>query len=464
MMLGNSEKGNAAEYAICAELVHLGAYVTRINQQDDGLHGDIQVTLRRPVARFQVQCKFLSEPNRSLRVQHLRDWVSALDHPTVPLWWDDEKRIAYWADPVKFLLRTGGMSARANAKFNERRDLRLLDARDQGSRDRFVKRIRDLCLIWPHMRSVAGLWLANVEFPVNFVDVVENPEILMYLPSSSRLVALLSQFSAAPRSGISQDVLLAARLALSSPQEATKRLLHKYGVRDPQIYEYVENCFLDWCERIPAHRRWAVAQTLWGYDRILAIAGYQRPGDLHFRRFSASRTYPIGNLVSLFPSSLFLEPLSRMLTQDNDRRVLQFAAWCTGIMNHPVHSEYGRDINKLRLALPSRAEKIGEGWPLVDRQLLYTEVQLGGDEARSEFLRKLSIGGVGEFEAAYNLAYYEGDRDLIRYRFERRLHEGFKTDRNVSQIISGIYHHIHTRMGTEMKGALALRPKLWQEN
>jgi hypothetical protein len=198
------------------------------------------------------------------------------------------------------------------------------------------------------------------------------------------------------------------------------------------------------------------------YDKVLAIVGYNGPGDLKFPSFSASYAYPIGNLISLFPTSLLDEPLFRILREDNDYKVLQYAAWCAGILNYPVRSEYWRYFQELRLTLPRRATKISKRWlPIVDRQFLFTEAQLGGDEAQSNFLRNLSRSEVGEFEAAYNLAYYEGKRDLIQYRFERRLDEGSMTDNHMRPILSGIYNHMYTRLSAEPKGTLTLRPELW---
>jgi hypothetical protein len=253
----------------------LGARVSTISGSSNPLHWDMYATLRS--ADFQVQANVRRKDTLSLRVQHPTAWLCA-PRPTVPIWWDNEGRKTYWADPLKVLLRTRGKLNQGNIKFNEDSDLQVLNARDNASKDRFLNWIRGLCLVSPHMGSHAGLWLANVEFPFNFIDVIEDPSILMYLPINCRLVDVLSSFSNTLKSQIARDVLCAAPQALKSPEAAMKQLLHKYHIEDPEISNYVKSCFFDWRDRIPTDRKAAVAKTFWPMIRFSPLSDIMDPG------------------------------------------------------------------------------------------------------------------------------------------------------------------------------------------
>jgi hypothetical protein len=439
------------------QLENLGARVTPTGYQSGP---DISVTLPSvadfPKAAFQVQSSLLSNDNLRLRINHLKE---SADRPTVPIWWDAKERKAYWADPSRVKFRTGNKLTPGNIEFDEHSDLQLLDARDKVSKDRFLKWIRALCKMWRHIWPDDSTWPANIEFPVSVSEAIEDPDILMFLPICNRLVDQLSSFfSNIPKTQITRDVLSAARHTLTSPEAATEQLLRKYHVQNREIFEYVRDCFSNWRIRIPTDRQEAAAKILWAYDQLLAILGYRRPGDLRFPPFRASFTYPLGKLISLLPYSLIIGPLERILSRENNCCVLQYAAYCAGILNYPVNSDYWRLLHKLGSHLQRRTN--GKQWLLAKRQLKWAEAQTGSEEAHSDFIRKLSSAEGGFSEAAYNLDYYEGNPLLVQYRFEQRLEEGFKTDEYMRPILLGIYDHI--RMAVETNRALNLRPEQWQ--
>ncbi len=139
---------------------------------------------------------------------------------------------------------------------------------------------------------------------------------------------------------------------------------------------------------------------------------------------------------------MVVEPLRAILAQHNDPDVLRHAAYNLGSLNIPWNDHIWKDMRKLRQKVFERRAAIGEKqWPLVDRQLLYTEAQLGGSEANAQFIRALRDNDALYFELAYNFIYYSGNRQLIQRQIEHRLGERRRTDRFVDNILQTGYNH-----------------------
>jgi hypothetical protein len=183
--------------------------------------------------------------------------------------------------------------------------------------------------------------------------------------------------------------------------------------------------------------------------------------DLELPPFLSNNTYPVGNLLGLLPYNLLLDPLLNILERENDYNALQYAAYCIGLLNIPRASEIWREVRDRRLRLHRRKSKIGRRWPLADRQLLYSEAQLGSDRARLEHDRKLRTEDVKQFEAAYNYVYYQGNRKLMEYRFERRIDEGLRADQNVREILLRIYDETRRWLNRNGNRDLKVLPHLW---
>jgi hypothetical protein len=262
---------------------------------------------------------------------------------------------------------------------------------------------------------------------------------------------------------LGRKTLNAARTALRSPRTAATGLLANLQVTlpDPAFLEAITNCFADWRGRTPISRQELVAQTLWGFEKACSIISYRGPGDLALPNFCARYAYPIGKFIALLPPYLLVEPLFRILTTDTDPAVLQYAAYSIGQINYPHYSEPLHELRKLRTGLTNRAKLIGDRWQLAQRQILYTEVQLGNESAELEFLRKLTDSAVGHFEAAYNFGeYYGGDKALVKFRFEQRLDEKPRTDINTRRILLKIYDHIRTSVHNTAN-IVTVDPTLW---
>ncbi len=458
--------GNRAAAAIWSALTDLAPNISQVVQIDtpqDRTHADILAFLSEISAPFHVQAKKLSRNNRKLEIKHFEDWLRT-GVPTVLMWRDNETRKIYWADMLRFLFRTGGTKDRKTATVNEQHDMHELDVTDEASKAKFVSRIRALCEWWPDRNT---RW--RVEIPQSLVDVCADPDVLLYLPVSLQLVDLLDVYMGCRQSRfeLSRKVLQAARNGVDSPYAASIELIRQCGLpeRDRDLLRRVEECFRGWRDRIPRDRKKFTKETLWAFDKLQSLFGYQQSGDLWVPEFRARNTYPISRLINLLPEKAFIEPLRRVLEQDTDLNALLYASWCLGNLNlnRPATDELWREVRTLRIeSLRSRTDRIGEKWTLVDRQLRYTEAQLGSGEGQQEFERKLTDDTVGQFEAAYNFAYYSGDRHLIRDRFERRLDEGYRTDMNVRTILALDYNHLQKFLKVDDRAWRTLRPQSWR--
>ena len=256
------------------------------------------------------------------------------------------------------------------------------------------------------------------------------------------------------RAHIARAVLRAVRKATGSPLDAASRLIRELNLpaRDRDIVIPLRTCLTQWSDRIPPNRKSAVHQSLWAFDKLLCLLTYEKPGDVALPSFASKHTYPIGRLVNLLPWNAVADSLLRVLKRDNDPQVLLHVAWCFGILNYPVRSEPWEPIREMRHTLHKRKATVGVMWPVVDRQLLYTEAQLGSAQAHEQFLRMLSRSEGASFDAAYNYAYYDGNALLIQDRFERRLEEGVRTDLNIRAMLAVIYDHLSKQIVTILIG------------
>jgi hypothetical protein len=277
--------------------------------------------------------------------------------------------------------------------------------------------------------------------------VIKDPDLVLFLPLSRRLVDILSDYTDTPKSRIPALVLRAAKLLIISPEVAILELFRACSIseHDLEAKARVKVCFLEWRDRIPIDRQVAMAQTLWALNQLLSMISYRDHSDIQFPSFSAIHAYPLGRVVNLVSPAVLVDPLSRILELDLRPQVLQYAAYCLGILPLRSSAKPWERTRELHSALRQRKTQIGKRWRLADRQLLYCQAQQGGEQAHAEFLSKLGDPEVGRFEAEYNTAYYGGDHNLIRDRFERRLDEGVRTDDNVRAILLQIYDYIRNQ-------------------
>lgn len=142
------KKGNVAEFEIAAELTRVDAVkrVATIANQYDPNHYDLLVTFVEGLGDFRVQAKWFNEARHRLQMNHVKDWLGQ-PSVTIPMWWRDESRQTFWADPLRRLIRRGGLAG--NSVDFSREDLRILDSQDRPLTDEFVQAIRALFTLWP---------------------------------------------------------------------------------------------------------------------------------------------------------------------------------------------------------------------------------------------------------------------------------------------------------------------------
>lgn len=453
---------NRSEYQVLATLCCVGK-AQQIAEQNDPNHWDIHATLTAPpFIHFAVQVKAFTPDNLRLSVIHLGDWLQATI-PTILAWWDDVGKVLYWADPLSVLLRTGGTVLRARAPIDEAADLFVLDPSKSESSARFIGRVRALSKIWPDLRSRPRAIGVDDEFPIRLLEAIQDPDVLAFLPLNRSLIDVIKTHGDVSKADLPSHMLRAARRSFASPGTATKELLKRCGISpdDDRVYAQVRASLLDWRQTIAGEKTAGVGRSLWAFETILSILEYGAPDDLKMPAFSVSHTYPLARFAKLLPADRLLEPLGRVLADDNRPEVLQYAAYCVGSLGFSAFSSPWEEVRELRLAIRKRAAKIGAGWSYVDRQLLFTEAKLGGERAQEEYLQRLASPAVAEFEVAYHLSYYEQNREAIRKRYERRLDANFKEDSNVRAILALCYNHLQKHRALKSTESPELRPELW---
>ncbi len=175
------------------------------------------------------------------------------------------------------------------------------------------------------------------------------------------------------------------------------------------------------------------------------LAMLMRGGRLpRFRQFTAGSTYPLSRLARQLPRCRMIGPIDVMLTGAHDpERVLHGAHLFGGLFAGTSMAESATShLKSIHAHLGSRRGDI-DGWPMIERQLLYTEAQLGDEEAKAVFQRKLGTPEGTAFDVAYNFRYYGGDLQLMKLRFEDQLLEECRpSDAFVTDVLTIIYKQV----------------------
>ena len=381
------------------------------------------------------------------------------------IWRNDLSETAYWADPLRRQLRQGSRDTSKTLTFNENHDLKRIATDEEKSA--LVAWLRTRSRFWSMVRRPeAPGWPEDFEFPVALLNAIEDPTILRFLPVSRALLTLFEENGLKgnlTRAALSSAFLRAARQADSSPHTATRVLLKDCGITevDPDTRTQIKHALIAWRKRVASDERVAVDNTLWAWDLIQSWTLPQRVPGPKFPLLRSRQTYPLGALVGLLPSDVLLEPLIQFVKVARDHKALQYAAWCLGALRAPESAELWKVAREARSVVLGRRDAIGKGWQLVDRQLLYTEAQLGGEEAEELYVKRLFCPKVAAFEAAYNWSYYDGDADVIRHRFEQRLDECRRSDAHVRKILTGIYRAIRPCISGEVPSPTAIDGSAW---
>jgi hypothetical protein len=442
-------EGTSCEYKVRDLLASLPGVGTAflVPQRHDVGHWDIAVVLTERRTTFFAQVKKLSDRQLRVDTQHLDDWLES--HTlTVIMWWDERSQQCYWADPVRFLFRTGGLRHRKTAKFSLGEDLVLLDPNEASSRSYFVNWVASFAKNWPDIQRVPRL-LLDEEYPLTLPAAAREPELVSFLPVSSSLLKLVRHDLKLTEPQIASHlgaVFRAGAEALRSPTAAAHRFLSTITTTpaSPDIVQAVARLLKDWAAKVRREDRAGVGNALLGFDTAVSLLITPDLARRPPAAFRAANTYPFGRILNLLPLDDVLGSLERLLMQENDATALQYGSYALGIINYPRRSVETvlRIAQAARERLAKRKAQIGRKWRVADRQLLYTQAQLGSEEARQEFLRALGDADRLAFEAAYNWAYYAGNMGLIRHRFEDRLDVGVPSDEHVRDILVRIYDGI----------------------
>lgn len=469
MVYTSQQKGNVAESAVALELERLAPAiksVIRVANQSDPNHWDLEAILADRCTSFFVQVKHLSRANLVLDMSHLRDWLTART-VTVPIWWDDVNRKAYWVDLLRYMIRTGGTLTRSSAAFNQQLDLNELNADDRASKESFLAWVTNRCSVWPrmHIEPNIGLQL-NPEFPVGLIDIVREPDILSFLPVNSKVIHTLEQYLGqipGHATLVTSDILKAGQTSVISPTIAATELARKYRIPqgDHEVINRLATQLAAWANAVDDTRKNQSAKVLWAFDKVLSITSYKNEGDVILPSFTSEYTYPIGRLVNIVPPEFLLESLEKILTRDRNFQVLLHASYYLGLLNYPRSTKVWSRVRAIRQSFQNRGTTVGPMNPAVQRQLLYTEAQTGCEEAKDKFISALKNPGAAQFDAAFNYHYYGGNAATIKTRFERKLDQSFGHSQFVREIVSLIYQRLSTALRDEPSTLTRLIPSLW---
>lgn len=366
--------------------------------------------------------------------------------PTILMWWTEPFDGLYWADVVRHSLRINGLLSRRDTYLELGVDIQRVSEHDVPSVETFVNRVNGISRMWRAIQDQAGsAWISNLDFPISFLQVVHDPDVALFMPFSWRLIRKLHDHpdsASGSTSDVLQGMTRVGRLALRSPEMATAALMKQFGIPpgDNDFVKLIEPMIRDWVATIDTNRRLGMNRILLGFDRLIGVLSYQKPGDVVFpARFTAEESYPMGRLVQLLSPEVMSESLVRMVENDNHPDVIQFSAYYLGILNLPRHDT---ELRRLLKQLERRLESTPQ-WRAAHRQLKYAIAQMGDEQTQADFVRGFHDPAFGNYEAKYNNDYYGGDSAAMQRRFETRLESGgMHTDENVIAILRAIYDQI----------------------
>lgn len=462
--LGPFNEDHIAREAISTELLRLSSYVKALHHTWNAanLHvNTIEVTLYENSAHVIVQPIAMNGDIFVLETAQMLRWLDSAVL-VVPLWWNESHRAIYWTDLSRYLF--SGLLAHRTKILRCQSDLYRLDTRDDATVKTFFQWVSKWSKSWPKLYFQSkNDWLLDRQFPSTFLDVVRQPDVLQVLPLDTDLVTQLESVGNQERGWhqIVLDLISAGTHARFSPERAIEKLLNQYGVIRQESRVQIAGEFFSWLERLGADREPDAAQTLRALNDLFSLLSYEKSGLLRLPPFASIYTFPLGRLIRLLPPDVVVEPLCAILAQHNDPDALCHAAYHLGTLNIPWNDHNWKEMHKLRQKAFERRDAIGEKqWPLVDRQLLFTETQLGGGPANARYIRALEDNDALYFELTYIFRYYSGNHQLILRQVEQRLGERRRTDHFVNNVLQTIYNRCwQDRDSLEIFSKLD--PKLW---
>jgi len=197
------------------------------------------------------------------------------------------------------------------------------------------------------------------------------------------------------------------------------------------------------------------------FNQVLSIAAYQDPGDFKSTPFNKAHTYPVRNLLKLLPIEVIGKQLDLILATEADTNLLLNAANYFGVLNWPIRADVWRHVKDLRQAIRRRRMLIGPEWRAVYRQLLYTEAQLGSEEAKVEFIRSIVKKDGHNFDAAHVYQYHGGNPELVLRSFEIKFEETPMSDVHVIDIQRIEYDQVRKKIRENSPSLQIPLPEFW---
>jgi len=299
-------------------------------------------------------------------------------------------------------------------------------------------------------------------------------ELLTALERSSRTgFPLLVPIRAGKKDPIGSSELDALNLHDLGRQRVAQAVIEALG--ELRATGCVSNAFRDLLEAESARNLLENMRTFGGpaADAAATLKASMGEGKLPpSKPFTARSMYPLSRLARQLPPEKLVEPakpLRRLLTETDDHGRIDYerilhGAHLWGSLYSPTEQRDAAlaEFHSIHHYLHALRHEI-TAWPMVSRQLLYTEVQLGDEAARVQFLKALATSDGAAFDIAYNFRYYNsGDLALMERRFKKQLpEERLPGDAFVEDVLKKLYPLLLDAINAHSSTLRDLRPERW---
>lgn len=407
-----------------------------------------------------------SEDDPQLHQNLITAWLNA-PMLMIPMWWHEDVRSAQWFNWPRYLIRAGGLNALAHSSVDPTPDFHRFDTRNTGSVENFFQWVQTLSSIWPEDHGQSShIWLADPILPVTLLDLLQDPDILCFLPISAELKRTLDAHVAERAPGPKQlvgDLFRAGAAAMKSPMSAATSLADRYdvAVNDLETRSRLTEQLSHWAQNVDAQKRAELATALRAFDWVMGLLSYQKRGDLHVPAFTFASARPFSTLVGLLPIERTIDPLIKVLSTARDPNLIFHVLYCLGLLNYPTRNDIWILLRQTRLRMRARKEEYGPMWRALDREFLYIEGQLGSDQAIAEYLRLLKDKDGTHFEIAFNIQYYRGNTERVIRSLEDKLDDSGRPDRILRPVWDLVRRELLKLTISGLRGHDTIDPRLW---
>jgi hypothetical protein len=416
----NVKRGNSAQDAIASVLDDFGALVDPISPDRDAFSRDLMVQVEERNLVFFVQAKTLTKANLRLKQEHIRCWL-AQSAPTIPMWWDRDSGLVYWASAWHHLLLTRGAKGRTTT-FSRALELRCLERANAGSWLRLLEFADRLATLW-HL-SHGG----PPNYPPPFIEVLTNPEILPYVAVPTRPVHLIRRLAPEMTPTAAQGTLMqVANQTSGSASRAFNILLDTIpsARRNEKVLAMLRQALAAWFESVPRGDRPAV--HVWALDCLLQMLDRSAPSNLRMGPFRSAYAWPLCSLVKLLPPTFMISKLEGILTDGVDANARLYAAYLLGNLDYADADDHIMSLCNY-LSKSQTVQVVGKVGSFVLPEAEWAAAKQGSAAARRSIVSGMEAGPTLETQVLLNWRFFGARSELALDGVRRHLEGLFRGD------------------------------------